>query len=123
MLVGWLVGWLFGWLVGWLAGWLVGCLVCSRLGRALVRPGRKLVIYGLSRLNKKSHGSPPVMDGRGTCNPRNIYNCFDNGRLARDIRRNWVQDWGAPGGLGGRVFVVFGFVYFCCPCCLLCCVV
>ena len=51
-----LVGWLVLWLVGWLAGWLVGCLGCSRLGRALVRPGRELVICGLSCLNNKPHG-------------------------------------------------------------------
>jgi len=67
-----LVGWLVLWLVGWLAGWLVGCLGCSRLGRALVRPGRELVIYGLSFPNNKPHGPHPLMDGPGTCNPRAV---------------------------------------------------
>ena len=58
--------------VSWLVGWLVGCLGCSRLGRALVRPGRELVIYGLSFPNNKPHGPHPVMDGPGTCNPRAV---------------------------------------------------
>ena len=58
-------------LVGWLVSWF-GCLDCSRLGRALVRPGRELVIYGLSVLNNKPHGPHPVMDGPGTCTPRAV---------------------------------------------------
>ena len=55
-----------------LVGWLVDCQGCSFVGRLLVRPGRELVIYGLSKINNKPLGPSSVMDGPGTCNPRAV---------------------------------------------------
>ena len=75
-LVGWLVLWLVGWLAGWLAGWLVAWVAhvwaVLTFGPCTCSAGPRTCHLWAKFLNKKSHGSPPVMDGPGTCNPRAV---------------------------------------------------